>query len=911
VRVAHFQFFALALCALASIPIPALRASVQQSSVRPQPQTQSAAPTDAGAQIDELLKKAAEAVYVQGRMKDAEAAAQQALELSEKLGDKARTMRSLSSLATASFYEGRFPEALARQLADKKPLLRALNNLATILRALGRYEEALGDYNQTIALARELGDLPMVWAVTRNVGVLYMEMGDLEKAERPLKDALRIANELKEERWKSEVPAGMAKAWKPASLETLGDWEMGRQHFAAAVDYYEQAFASKPDSPAATAEILMNMAEAWEHLGESQKSVDLLQEAIKLQQSTGTEPSPVMVSDLAHSQESLGHLSEALAGQERALAMVKQSGGDPLYEWQFESRIGHVERAMGRTQAALQHYQEAIKTIELLRAGALNTESGRAFALAASHASYVETADLLVLLHRESEALETAERGRARAFLDVLAMSRNGLADGLTPDQQAREVALLGRISAIQKELWKENISAKEEQQHKTELARAEDDLETFHLEVRRTNPRFASIRYPEPISVTRIQNDLLNPNAVLIEFLLGEKRSLAWVVSKDKVAVRVLPGQKEIEEQVAAYRKALTERASALTLQPSLAEIDRRGKVLYASLFQPIEGLIPRGRTVIIVPDGVLSYLPFETLVVGSSRGPSGETRSRYLIEKFAIVYGPSASALDEIKLMNPKMPGWPKTLLAMGDPIARTYAPLARTGAEAAATRPGAAEQMLQDVAASDATATAVLHDYAERGFSLTRLPYTRDEILSISKLYPDAQRRIYLGEQAKEETVKSEKLDQYRYIHFASHGFIDETVPGRSGILFSRDANSHEDGVLQTREIMRLKLNADLVTLSACSTGLGKLVSGEGILGLTRAFFYSGARNVTVSLWNVNDSATSALMTAFYQNLNRGLPKREALRQAKLSLLHSRNTVWRHPYFWAAFVLVGEGN
>lgn len=107
------------------------------------------------------------------------------------------------------------------------------------------------------------------------------------------------------------------------------------------------------------------------------------------------------------------------------------------------------------------------------------------------------------------------------------------------------------------------------------------------------------------------------------------------------------------------------------------------------------------------------------------------------------------------------------------------------------------------------------------------------------------------------------------------------------------------------------MRLKLNAGLVTLSACSTGLGKLVSGEGILGLTRAFFYSGARNVTVSLWNVNDSATSALMTAFYQNLNRGLPKREALRQAKLSLLHSRNAMWRHPHFWAAFVLVGEGN
>jgi CHAT domain-containing protein len=155
-----------------------------------------------------------------------------------------------------------------------------------------------------------------------------------------------------------------------------------------------------------------------------------------------------------------------------------------------------------------------------------------------------------------------------------------------------------------------------------------------------------------------------------------------------------------------------------------------------------------------------------------------------------------------------------------------------------------------------------------------------------------------------------VKAENLEDYRYIHFASHGFVDEIHPSRSGILFSRDSKSTEDGVLQMGEIMRLKMNADLVTLSACSTGLGKLVTGEGILGLTRAFFYAGARNVTVSLWNVNDSSTSALMKAFYENLNRGLSKSAALRQAKLTLLRGKEVAWRHPYYWAAFVLVGEG-
>ena len=203
-----------------------------------------------------------------------------------------------------------------------------------------------------------------------------------------------------------------------------------------------------------------------------------------------------------------------------------------------------------------------------------------------------------------------------------------------------------------------------------------------------------------------------------------------------------------------------------------------------------------------------------------------------------------------------------------------------------------------------------TPASREYAERGFSLARLPYTRDEVLAIGKLFPVSQRQVFLGADAREEAVKSEKLDSYRFIHFASHGFLDERMPGRSGILLSRAPQSADDGILQMGEIMRLKMNADLVTLSACSTGLGKLVNGEGILGLTRAFFYAGSRNVVVSLWNVNDSATATLMESFYRGLNKGLPKNEAMRQARLTLIHSTQAAWQHPYFWAAFVIEGEG-
>jgi CHAT domain-containing protein len=228
---------------------------------------------------------------------------------------------------------------------------------------------------------------------------------------------------------------------------------------------------------------------------------------------------------------------------------------------------------------------------------------------------------------------------------------------------------------------------------------------------------------------------------------------------------------------------------------------------------------------------------------------------------------------------------------LIAFGDPV------YDREGADAG------------ERSAARTTKSEVLRLYAERGFEFNRLPYTREEVTGIGALFPAAKRQVYLGAAAGEQAVKAENLGQYRYVHFAAHGYIDEEKPTRSGIVLSLYNDAREDGVLQMSEVMGLRLNADLVTLSACRTGLGKLVKGEGIIGLTRSFFHAGARSVVVSLWNVNDLATSELMKAFYQNLNRGLAKDEALRQAKLTLMKGGQRAWRHPYYWASFVLVGE--
>jgi CHAT domain-containing protein/Tfp pilus assembly protein PilF len=878
---------------------------IQQPGASPAPaQTQPPPSADLAAQEDELIKKCNEQLNVKGQFKEAEESAKQALELSQKMGDKKRILVAMLYLGSAYYDQGRRPEALevfqktatlARETDNRKGLSRALNNIAGVLGDLGRYEESIGYLYQCLDVARALGDQPMQFTALLNVGQLYIRLGDPDKAEAPLLESLRIGRELKH----SDLVSNPSKVATEASLRLLGDMEIARERFQPALKYLDQVRASHPDNALAQIELLDSLAVAHQRLGEYQKAADVLQEAIPIAEKANSGAYPLLVANLGEAQESLGQLNEALASEDRGLTALRRTGGNSDQEWLIERRSGHIDRALARNEEALAHYENSIHAIELLRATALNTETGRASFAGRSRMVYAEIADLLYEMHREAEALEMAELGRARAFLDILAMSRSGIPDELRPEQRKREDEILAHISAVQKNLWKENISPDEERKLKAELTSAEDDLETLHLEVRHSNPRYASIQYPEPVNVSRMQKDLLDAQSVLVEFLLGEKRSLVWAVSREKLSVGVLPPRKEIEDEVSAYRKALTGKISTLTLAPSLAEIVPAGRKLYRSLLQPVENVLVGARSLVIVPDGALDYLPFETLVLPARHGASGENGPAYLLEKFSIVYGPSASALVTVRALNTGGGQQPKTLLAFGDPIVD-----APTGTGKAAVGNDSSRSIAPD------PETSLSAEYAERGFSVTRLPYTRDEVLGISKLFPAAQRQVYLGEQAREETVKTENLVDYRYIHFASHGFVDEIHPSRSGILFSRDSQSTEDGVLQLGEIMRLKLNADLVTLSACSTGLGKLVNGEGILGLTRAFFYAGARNVTVSLWSVNDASTSTLMKAFYENLNRGLSKSAALRQAKLTLLRGKEAAWHHPYYWAAFVLVGEG-
>lgn len=872
------------------------------------PPASSSSAADSGKQIDELIGQADRKINVDLQFQGAAEFAQQALDLSEKAGDKRRAATAMTYLSAAYAGQGKLTEAfeiaqkdvtVARESGDNKALEQALNTAGGTAGEAGRYDEALAYFFECLGLARKIGDRTMEYMSLLNIGEGYFRSGEPERAEAPLEESLRIAGELKHGDLHGGNPA--KKATEMALLN-LGGMEFALGRYSEALNYYERVHVSRPQSPLWQITALEGMAVADEHLNQPRKAIELLKEAIPAAAHAASSiQSAHLWNELSESQEETGQLDAALASENRALAITHANGGNPDYEWQIQSRMGHTLRALGQDQNALDHYQLAIDSIEHLRSAALDTEEGRAGVLEKARSVYAETADLLVDLHRGADAFQVAEQGRARAFLEMLAQARGGLPNGLTPEQQKREDALLVKMASIREILWQGKLTPKEEQQRKTDLATAEQDLDALHADISRTNPRYASIRYQAPLTVAQAQSDLLGGDRILIEFLLGAKRSLVWVISRDRMTVGVLPPRQEIERQVAAYRAVLSRKASALTLQLSQAEIGRLGSALYDTLFRSVAGAMPSGSTLVMIPDGTLDYLPFETLVTGMKPSASGQAKPIYFLEKFAVVYGPSATALAQVKAMNSRPARWNKALLAYGDPIAAGKA-------RHAALRP-AKPGPVADF--EPAQLKSAYYDYAERGFSLARLPFTRQEVLGIGSLFPPAQRRLYLGRSATEETFRKGNLDQYRYIHLASHGFIDEQIPELSGILFSGDHASQEGGVLDAGAITRLKLDADMVTLSACSTGLGKLVNGEGMLGLTRAFFYAGARNVTVSLWNVNDAATAALMKSFYAHLQQGLPKSEALRMAKLDLLRGSNTERWHPYFWGAFILEGNGN
>ena len=371
-------------------------------------------------------------------------------------------------------------------------------------------------------------------------------------------------------------------------------------------------------------------------------------------------------------------------------------------------------------------------------------------------------------------------------------------------------------------------------------------------------------IKGSEPVTIKEVQDAGLDKNCVILEYSLGDSSSTCWVITPDAYQMIRLPSRKSLEEQIETFRFAILNPD-----QDNKTFLQQSGYFLYKQLFQPAEDFLSKKSQLVILPDGILHYIPFEVLITSEPAPGSDKPYGKlsYLGKTSPISYGQSASVYLSM-VEDRSTSGYTglemKELVAFGDPV---------------------------------------------YGGKFKRLEYSGEEIENIAALFPEAMVKTFIREEATEEHAKEEKmLSEYRHIHFATHGVMDEKNPEKSGLVLSRENLSTEDGVLRADEISGLELNADLVVLSACQTGIGKMIRGEGMIGLSRSFIYAGAPSVVMSLWSVADQSTSILMKRFYENLiDKKQSKAVALQQARISMI--KDEQYAHPFFWAPFVLTGD--
>jgi len=460
-----------------------------------------------------------------------------------------------------------------------------------------------------------------------------------------------------------------------------------------------------------------------------------------------------------------------------------------------------------------------------------------------------------------SEAFHIIESARGRAIADQLrsGTEATGPKDKIT--QNARQ-----ELNRLQIELL-HSVSPSQRKQLLGRLFETEQVLGPGGES--RTEVQEATLQ--ASISRLRTIQRSLRPDEAILEYVLDKPQSFCLHISRHRTGVTVLPvSLAEVNNLVAAYRIDIAKRDAATA----------SARRLYSALLQPLQ-IESLKRRLIIVPDGALNLVPFDALMDGADS---------YVLTSHVVTYAPSATVLNLIR--NEKNSGTTTVMfLGVGDV---PYQP-----STAGKVDPGAGSTANPGVGG--------MVDF--KGDPLPNLPATKEEVTDAAKVFGSSS-VLLLGANATEARFKSEPLDHFRIIHIAAHGIASTRFPDRAALVLGQDSARHDDGLLQVREIRDLHLNAQLVTLSACDTGAGRLEGEEGIESLERAFLFVGARSVLASLWTASDIYTTSLMARFYQHVAAGQDEGEALRQAKLDLLKEFRGP-ATPFFWADFILTGDAS
>jgi CHAT domain-containing protein/tetratricopeptide (TPR) repeat protein len=801
----------------------------------------------------------------------------------------------------------------------KNPFLerQVYKNSANLAYEQGLFEKELEFQERVLAIDRESKNQAAAITDLINIGADYRHLGRYDRALETHQQALAISRETK------------AKLSEAYTLANLGIDHIEQRNYREAIGYQESALALFREAklPSPEGRTLINLGECYRNLGMHQQSIEFSNQALAIvREIKDRDGEAITQGNLGSAYNAMGQYAKAAESLQQSLEIARELKS-PERLREALNELARLERNQGHLTEATAYLEQTLKSLETSRSEIYNPQSRASF-LAAEHESLNLYIDLL-MRRRLAEpgldalAFEVSERSRARVLLELLGETRIDIRQNVDAALVAKEKALGKKVN-----IWAERAeqAAKPElaARLKLELSQLESELESTQVQIRKASPQYAALTQPQPLKLKEVQAQL-DADTLLLAYSLGTERSYLWAISKDSLTSYELPKEDQIKQSALQVYELLTARSASQRgespqqrqerIKQAEAKLPAAAQSLSDTLLAPAVARLANKRLV-IVADGALQYIPFamlpnpsvvsSQLTVVKNNGPRTTDNGQPLIVNHEVVSLPSASALAIQRTELAGRPIAPKVLAVIADPVfdsndKRFITPATELTPQTLAFEDTRSIEHLAENSKNKAGVTTLV---------IPRLPFTRQEATRLLALAPKNSSFGATDFQASRATVLDPALSQYRYVHFATHGYLDSERPGLSALVLSLvDAQGKpQDGFLRANDIYNLKLPAELVVLSACQTGLGKEIKGEGLVGLTRGFMYAGAARVVVSLWNVNDKATADLMTKFYQGmLKQGEPPAAALRAAQVEMWKQKQ--WQSPYYWAAFIMQGE--
>jgi CHAT domain-containing protein/tetratricopeptide (TPR) repeat protein len=803
---------------------------------------------------------------------------EKSLALSEEVGDRNLTARSLNRLGRAHSMLGRYDlsmellqksRTISEELNDKESLETALGAIAVIYVQYGRYTEALEYFHKNLKIREEpgyVGNKRNLAVTFQNIGVVYRRQGDADQSLAYALKSLKLMEELADDFGIANLQNNIGYVY-----HTQGLYEQAMEWYQKSLRRYEEL-----EHSGGVARVLNNIGDIYRLQGRHDQALDHQQKSLRIREERKNRTGICETLDsLAWLYQDLGRYAEMLEVSRRAASLAEEINAREEL-WRARDGAGRALRALGRPVEARESFLAAIATIESMRSEVAGGGQQQQSFLENRLSPWLGMIALLVSQKGYTEALTFAEKSKARVLLDALQAGRASLRGSLSPRERQTEEEQRHRLVSLNiqftSELQRDNPDQARMNELKAKVEKARLEYEALETSLYVAHPELKVHRGEASIIKAEELGGLLpGATTALLEYVVADDQTYLFTITK---AI----GQAEADVQVYTIpirRTELAKQTESFRAQLAGRDLGFRASArkLYDLLLKPAQALLSGKNSLVIAPDDKLWELPFQALLTGDGR---------FVIEKSAISYVPSLTVLREMKAKRNRRQGETAghALLALGNPaIGKETIERARL---------------------------------ALRDEKLDPLPEAEKEVKAIGQLYGGARSKVYIGAEAREDRLKAEAT-QARVLHFATHGILNNASPMYSHLALAQ-GDKNEDGLLEAWELMRLDLRADLAVLSACETARGRFGAGEGMVGLSWAMFIAGVPAIVVSQWKVESASTRDLMLGFHRQLRAPatakakMTKAEALRRAALKLMKNPET--GHPFYWAGFVLVGDG-